>query len=288
LAISGTSDHDFDGRAFVNNGTVTWSAGHLRSGNSGTITNNAAWNDAATNYQFNNPFGGTALVFTNSATGTYTKSNSGTTTFQVPFTNSGNIVVQAGTLAFASSFTNSGGSITTAGGNVTFANALDLGTGTLGGSGTITAPSVTAGGIVAPGNSPGALTITGDLTLLATATSKFEIGGLTAGTQYDTLNVSGTATLNGTLELRFVNGFAATVQGSDTFTLLNAATLTGTFANVTTNGFRLATTDGLGSFAVNFSGTALTLTNFVPVPEPSTWALVLTGLSLIVVLARRR
>eukprot|EP01034_Spumella_vulgaris_P019072 gene19072-24377_t len=95
--------------------------------------------------------------------------------------------------------------INAAGGNVTFANALNLGTGTLGGSGTITAPSVTAGGIVAPGNSPGALTLTGDLTLLATATSRFEIGGLTAGTQYDTLNVSGTAALNGTLELKFVN-----------------------------------------------------------------------------------
>jgi len=59
------------------------------------------------------------------------------------------------------------------------------------------------------------------------------------------------------LELKFVNSFAASVQGTGTFTLLNAATLTGTFANVTTNGFRLATTDGLGSFAVNFSGTAL-------------------------------
>ena len=288
LNISSAGDHDLDGRALVNNGTVTWTAGHLRSGNSGTITNNAAWNDAATGYQYNNPFGGTALVFTNSASGTYTKTGAGTTTFHVPFTNSGNIVVQAGTLAFASSFTNSGGSINTAGGNVTFANALDLGTGTLGGSGTITAPSVTAGGIVAPGNSPGALTITGDLTLLATATSRFEIGGLNAGTQYDTLNVSGTTTLNGTLELKFVNSFGASVQGTDTFTLLNAATLTGTFANVTTTGFRLATTDGLGSFAVNFSGTALTISNFVPVPEPSTWALLLTGLSLIVVLARRR
>ena len=206
----------------------------------------------------------------------------------MPFVNAGNIVVQAGTLAFNSSFTNSGGSINTAGGNVTFANALDLSTGTLGGSGTITAPSVTAGGIIAPGNSPGALTITGDLTLLATATSRFEIGGVVAGTQYDTINVSGIAALNGTLELKFVNNFAPTVQSTDTFTLVNAGTLTGTFANVTTTGFRLATTDGLGSFAVNFSGSALTLSNFVPVPEPSTWALLLTGLGLIVVLARRR
>ena len=288
FSIYGTGDHDFSGRALVNNGTVTWSAGHLRSGNGGSITNNAVWNDASSGYYFGNDFGGTTLTFTNSSTGTYTKSVAGTTTFHVPFTNSGSIVVQAGTLAFNNSFTNFGGSINTAGGNVSFANALNLGTGTLGGSGTITAPSVTAGGIVAPGNSPGALTVTGDLSLLSTATTRFEIGGVVAGTQFDTLTVSGTASLNGTLELKFVNSFASSILPTDTFVIINAASLTGTFSNLTASGLRLNTTDGLGSFQVDYSGLAVSLSNFAPVPEPSTYALLALGLGTLLVTSRRR
>jgi len=70
--------------------------------------------------------------------------------------------------------------------------------------------------------------------------------------------------------------------------LASAAALTGTFANVTTTGLRLTTTDSLGSFRVNFSGTALTLSNFTPVPEPRTWALLLLGLGVGMIFARRR
>ncbi len=215
------------------------------------------------------------------------KNSNSTTSIQIPFTNTGNLLAQAGTLAFASTFTNTGGSLTAAGGNFSFSGGLNVGTGTLGGTGTITG-NVTAGGLVSPGNSPGQLTIAGNLTLLNTSTTLFELGGTTQGTGYDFLNVTGTAALDGTLQLKFVNNFASTVQPTDTFTLLTAASRTGTFTNLPTRGLRLFTTDGLGSFEVSFSSTSLSLANFVPVPEPSTWALLITGTLLVVVQLRRR
>ena len=96
------------------------------------------------------------------------------------------------------------------------------------------------------------------------------------------------ATLGGMLSLAFLNGFQSTVQPADTFTVLNAASLSGAFANAA-SGARLTTTDGLGSFLVNYSGLAVTLSSFQPVPEPSTWTLLgLGGLALLALRARHR
>ena len=165
---------------------------------------------------------------------------------------------------------------------------MNLGTGTLGGTGTIIAPTVTAGGLVVPGNSPGTLSITGDFTFLATSIFQVELGGTTQGTDYDFLNVTGSAVLGGTLSLAFLNGFQSAVQPADSFTVLNAASLSGAFANAA-SGARLTTTDGLGSFLVNYNGLAVTLSGFQAVPEPSTWTLLgLGGLAMLAQRARRR
>src|SRR5690606_6055538 len=73
----------------------------------------------------------------------------------------------------------------------------------LGGSGTIgTAGSsvgIAAGGILAPGNSIGTLTIAGDVTFAAGSIFEVEIigGGNTPGVHNDLLAVGGVATLNG-------------------------------------------------------------------------------------------
>ena len=42
----------------VNNGTVNWQSGYIRSGSGGTFTNNATWNDSADGYSINNDYGG--------------------------------------------------------------------------------------------------------------------------------------------------------------------------------------------------------------------------------------
>jgi fibronectin-binding autotransporter adhesin len=54
-------------------------------------------------------------------------------------------------------------------------------------------------GTLAPGNSPGLLTIGGNITFGPFGILEIEIGGLLRGTEYDALDVGGTATLDGTL-----------------------------------------------------------------------------------------
>ncbi len=64
----------------------------------------------------------------------------------------------------------------------------------LGGNGIVFRANVEAGGTVAPGVSPGILTIDGNYTQTTGARLEIEIGGTTPGTDYDQLIVTGTAT----------------------------------------------------------------------------------------------
>jgi hypothetical protein len=76
--------------------------------------------------------------------------------------------------------------------------------GSLGGVGTIAGDLINSAGTVAPGNSPGILTISGSYTQGASSTLAVELAGTTLGTQYDQLDVSGTATLGGTLAVNML------------------------------------------------------------------------------------
>jgi autotransporter-associated beta strand protein len=84
--------------------------------------------------------------------------------------------------------------------------------GTLGGSGTVYG-NVQGAGRVAPGNSPGILTINGNYTQTSASVLEIEVGGLTAGTQHDQVQVTGIATLAGRLEVPIV-----TVPGQPLYT----------------------------------------------------------------------
>ena len=274
LTNANDSYRDFSGRGIVNNGVVNWSSAYLRGGQGSSFTNaaGATFNDLnASSYTVHNPsWGGT---FTNA--GSYLRNATGSTSIDVPFTNTGTVrSAGGGTLSFNSTFTNTGGTLTAAGGNFVFANALNVGTGTIGGTGTFLTPSVTAGGVIAPGNSVGLLRVIGspgNLTLLSTATAEFEIGGTTRGTQHDAIDATGTATLAGTLKLSFVNAGYAAVQNSDSLTLLLAGAVAGAFDNIA-GGARLATSDGAGSFLVTLSGTALSLSQFQLDPSTYLWS----------------
>ncbi len=287
LSITTGGDHTFNQRNVVNHGLVQWQGGYLRSGYNATFTNasDGTFTDTASSH-IDNPFGG-GYGFTFLNQGTYLKAGAGTTNVDTPFTNSGLLVITAGTLAFNSTFTNSGGSLFVYNGSqLATGNTVDLTGGTLGGSGTIAAPLVLADGLVSPGASPGQLLVTGDLTLLGTAQSFFEIGGTAQGTSYDFLGVGGVATLGGTLNVTMYGGFESTIQGTDTFTILTATSLIGAYSNAA-NGSMLLTTDGFGYFQVNYSGTAVTLSNFTAVPEPGTWTLLGLG-SLVLAVGRWR
>ncbi|RDL47226.1 Extracellular serine protease [Ensifer sp. M14] len=81
---------------------------------------------------------------------------------------------------------------------------VNVGTGgTLGGSGEI-GGDVTVDGTLSAGNSPGTLTIAGDLTLGAGSTSVFELNtpGLVGSTDNDLVKVGGNLTLGGALDAR--------------------------------------------------------------------------------------
>ena len=207
--------------------------------------------------------------------GSFTLLNGHNQTLVGPLSNAGTVQVSnTTTLTATAGYTQTGGltQLTDSGSTLTAATASFSG-GMLKGNGTINAAVTVSGGTIKPGNSPGTLAINGTLGLGSGATFLAEIGGATQGTQYGYLNVSGAATLGGTLQLTLINGFVPT--NLQTFTILsNSTPLTGTFGNAA-NGSRLTTTDGGGSFVVNygagssFASTAVVLSNFTPVPEPT-------------------
>ena len=81
-------------------------------------------------------------------------------------------------------------------------------------------------GTISPGNSPGVIDITGDLTLDNTSILEIEI----SSTDYDQINVDGDVYLDGLLDIILLDGFIPT-QG-DTFDFLTfTGELTGTFDN---------------------------------------------------------
>lgn len=95
------------------------------------------------------------------------------------------------------------------------------------------------------------------------------------------VTVSGTLTLAGALDIQMANTFP--VASDAVFQIAHAGKLTGAFSNGA-NGGRVPTTDGLGSFAVNYSGgTDVTISNYqrtiaaAQLLNISTRAQVLTG-----------
>ena len=174
----------------------------------------------------------------------------GDTTINTSLSNYGTLVVQSGaTLTLNGTFDQSfflGGMVTRlSGGTITSAQPLNFQQGTLAGSGTINA----------------------NVSLSDHMTLAFQLGGTSAGSSmdsYDQLNVNGAFTLAGTLALAFKSSFESLITNSDKFVLLTSTSgLTGSFTNIA-SGSRLDTTDGYGSFIVNYNTPHLTLTDFVP------------------------
>jgi T5SS/PEP-CTERM-associated repeat protein len=113
-------------------------------------------------------------------------------------------------------------------------NDVDV-VGILNGNGSI-AGNVSNEGIVAPGNSLGALHITGvgvfgGYTQSSSAKLQIELGGTTPDSGYDQLLVAGNIALDGTLQVSLVSAFSPAF--GDSFKILDwSGTLTGQFASV--------------------------------------------------------
>jgi sugar lactone lactonase YvrE len=146
--------------------------------------------------------------------------------------------------------------------------------GTLGGAGTIVGNvDVNSGGILAPGFSPGTLTISGDIVLSAGALFQEEVNGATVG-QFDVLaDIGGNVTLGGNLNLAF--GSFAT-NGTEQIKIVTASgggTLSGVFANFPTSGQSIGTFNG-ENWAIYYTPGTNGSVLLVAVPEPG-------GLSLL-------
>lgn len=134
-------------------------------------------------------------------------------------TGKGTIIHESGTttLRGANSFTGSmqvtGGLLVAEGSLASFSSVTIGEGGTIGGTGQL--PSTTVLGTISPGNSPGVLTVNGNLTMGTNSTYLAEIQGAVS----DRINVTGTAALAGTLKLAFLPG--AYSFGSS-YTLLSA------------------------------------------------------------------
>ena len=154
-------------------------------------------------------------------------------TLQMPGTtnvlNGTSVIAQAGT--FDAGTVNLSGTFSDMGMTVNVGTLNVLAGGLLAGIGTIVGNVNNSAGTVAPGASPGILTIVGSYTQGSAGVLSMEIGGTTVGTEYDQLNVIGNATLGGTLQTTLINGF---VPGpTDTFSLVQTSgAISGTFANV--------------------------------------------------------
>lgn len=97
--------------------------------------------------------------------------------------------------------------------------------GTLKGNGTFVNNTFSNSGIIAPGNSAGTISFTGNV--VNNGVINIELGGSTAGSGYDQLKVTGSISLSGTLNVVFINGYSP-VAG-DEFTIIDAASSTGSF-----------------------------------------------------------
>ncbi len=149
--------------------------------------------------------------------------------------------IGTGTLVLGA--TNSYSGTTTVNAGTLLANGFNtspmvLAGGTLGGSGNAGSSLSATGGTIAPGNSPGFLSIGGgshNMTLNAATTLNIEIGGTTSGTQHDQLRgisagATGTVNLGGAaLTGSLINGFVPTAGQQFTIVSLAGGSLTGQF-----------------------------------------------------------
>jgi len=243
-------------------------------------------------------------------TGTLGFGATGTQTLSNLISGSGGLSVTAGTTTLTANNTFTGPSTITGGklfitGTNTGGGSVTIGSGgTFGGTGTFSGPLfVNSGGSVAPGSSPGTLSV-GATTFAGAGRFTFDINSVTGtvGTNWDLLSISGALTITATSGNPFIVDLTS-LDLSNTAALVsnfNAASpyswkfvqTTGGITGFSAGAFQYNASAfqnslGGGSFFVSNVGNDLFL-NFTPVPEPSTYALMALGLGVIVVLARRR
>lgn len=230
--------------------------------NGAVLTNSGSWRDTSPVGWEIRANGGTQPSFVN--TGDYVKSGGSTTDLStLKVVNTGTIDIQQGTLRLPADFANAG---------------LVMG------QGTAAVTTFTNDGHVAPGESPGTLTISGRFVQSARGTFDVE---LQTALLRDLLIVTSSAALDGTLNL--ICFAECSIAAGQTIKILDAASnaLTGSFSSVVMSGFRA------GAFTVVYdriNGDVLlnAIETTAPVPEPPLWVLLMTGFATLAFVPRTR
>ncbi|MBC8041185.1 MAG: autotransporter-associated beta strand repeat-containing protein [Opitutaceae bacterium] len=123
------------------------------------------------------------------------------------------------------------------------------------------------------------------LTLGTDARFVFDLNSFTETT--DTVTFGGTVTLNGLFALNDLNTGAINWSLNDSFTVLSGSSITSTFANLADGGTIIV--NGV-TYLADYTGTSVTLTvtDISPIPEPATFATLLSMSSFALVLFARR
>jgi hypothetical protein len=148
------------------------------------------------------------------------------------FSNVGSVTLFGGTTTFGGAYLQRAGSteLVAAGPGrprLVVPSGIRVEGGRFGGNGAIDGPLDVAGGTLAPGASPGSLSIDGSLGLGADSRLAIELGG-TATSLFDNLTATGALTLGGTLEASTHQGFRP--APADTFDIMRGASVSGRFA----------------------------------------------------------
>ena len=240
MDIGGT--FDLGGGTFNGSGNLSMTGGSLTLPSTSTVT----WSNtgALANTGTLNLAGGTTITNAITNSGTI---NAGAVTFSQTFTNNGTLIFGSATTTFTGGLVQNTGQIQLNGGTV--GGDVTLNAGTLAGSGTVGGALNVNNATLAPGYSPGAITVTGDLNLVSTSTLTIELGGTAQGSGYDFVNVLGTANLAGTLNVSPFGGYVA--GAGSNFTFMNFASTTGSFATVNLpSGWNLSYITGVSNLSL--------------------------------------
>ncbi len=272
IDVGGGTTFNQNGGAVTGN-AVSVAGGRVNLGGTGA----AAFTLTGSASQFTgNVAAGQSILIFGSSTGAHT-----TVTAPASFTNAGSIKLESQNSSWSSNLTvngtltntgellvrsGSGGTRTLTGGVInqgtievstalsyagtSFQNAAG---GTIEGAGslTFTTGGLSNAGTIAPGLSPGILTIQ-NVTQTAAGSVDIEIGGLAAGSAYDRLAVTN-ATLDGTLSVTLTGGYIPNL--GDVFDVMTWTSRTGTFPTI--NGLSIG---GGKKFQPTYATNKLTLT----------------------------
>ncbi len=192
----------------------------------------------------------------------------------------GTVRIRSGQLYTNTAMTNAG-TLDVGGGTSFRTDAAFTNTGSIVGTGTIYAQSLVNEGTIAPGYSPGTLTVDGNVILGSDSILNLEFGGPGGSDQFIVTGEgsNGNLQLGGTLNILSAAGYTPTL--GDSWQLFRADSLTGSFDHTYFTGFGSGVTFGLSQDSGGFFATV------TAIPEPSTYAAIFGGLTLALVAWRR-